>query len=620
MATLGGEELVMAEGDEEREREKQEEEYEERVRLLLTMCYDEGRCPEDIPLEEVEIEGNEAVVTVDARFDAIKVRWLKERTVVIIFRYEARNLPRKVKEDIVRAYENGWNKEGIFDPPIEKGRIKFEGPNVISYVAKNCEVAEWMINEGMGEVMLKRKRYVFETKAWMPRAEWQEFGRIELEKTFWILAIQVPLDAYVYLHSALTKVIGPVVKMDSPDRFSPNPRLLNIRCELNPECRERFVDRLWVRLTTGGMVEVRLANAATPYCNHCRWYFHTEDECTRKKSNPNRRRGRSGQKKQVVLSDEEDDRSSRSLSSQSEGSIAFTRRRGANRYKGPLSHEHSSGSVMRNRGASPPPPPHPLYERVGGGTGNSNGLTNGVGRGVVNGNDPGFTWGSSASEGQNAGCLRRLDFALMSPQWWDASLNVEVVVVDLDLRITDVFVGYPGSCHDIQVLQLSSLWSRAEEGDLFRGPAVVLLFGVKTHSYILGDNGYPPLEWIVVPYEGTNQVPDEERFDNKQKVARGAVEKAFRRLKGMWRLFLRTHKTNMDTLPQQFQAVCILHNILLDAGMEFDENLLWEVDANGMCRRVDLGLDHPPHPIAENFNRPRALALREALAERMKHA
>ncbi|GBG61936.1 hypothetical protein CBR_g26099 [Chara braunii] len=92
---------------------------------------------------------------------------------------------------------------------------------------------------------------------------------------------------------------------------------------------------------------------------------------------------------------------------------------------------------------------------------------------------------------------------------------VAQVVVDLDLRITNVFVGYPGSCHNICVLQLSSLWARAEEGDLFRGPAVVLPFGVKTHGYILGDNGYPPLEWIVVPYGGTDQCAGEERFDNE---------------------------------------------------------------------------------------------------------
>ncbi|GBG61536.1 hypothetical protein CBR_g22333 [Chara braunii] len=159
------------------------------------------------------------------------------------------------------------------------------------------------------------------------------------------------------------------------------------------------------------------------------------------------------------------------------------------------------------------------------------------------------------------------------------------VVVDLDLRVLDVFVGYPGSCQDIRVIQLLSLSRRAEEGLLFRGPPVMLPGGVMTNGYILGDNGYPPSEWVVVPYGGINQHPDEERFDTKQKVARGAVERAFGRWKGMWRLFLRTHKTNLESLPQQFTAVCILHNILLDAGIEFNENLLWEVDANGSAMR-----------------------------------
>ncbi|GBG62604.1 hypothetical protein CBR_g31240 [Chara braunii] len=92
------------------------------------------------------------------------------------------------------------------------------------------------------------------------------------------------------------------------------------------------------------------------------------------------------------------------------------------------------------------------------------------------------------------------------------------------------------------------------------------------------------------PYGGIDQGPDEERFDNRQKVARGCVERAFGRLKCMWRLFLRTHKTNLETLPQQFVAVCTLHNILLDAGIDFDENLLWEVGPDGVRRRVDLGI------------------------------
>ncbi|GBG84838.1 hypothetical protein CBR_g39213 [Chara braunii] len=186
-------------------------------------------------------------------------------------------------------------------------------------------------------------------------------------------------------------------------------------------------------------------------------------------------------------------------------------------------------------------------------------------------------------------------------------------VVDLDLRVLDVFVGYPGSCHDIRAIQLSSLSRRAEEGILFRGSPVTLPGGVRTNGYILGDNGYPPSEWIVVPYRGINQHPDEERFDTKQKVARGEVERVFGRLKGMWRLFLQTHKTNLDTLPQQFTTVCILHNILLDAGIEFDENLLWEADEIGVRRGVDLGIHRPLPRVTMLTSMDVAHALRNAL-------
>ncbi|GBG73760.1 hypothetical protein CBR_g17100 [Chara braunii] len=134
-----------------------EESFEERVRLLLSMCYDDGMLPDELQLEEVVIEGNEAVVTVNEKFDEIKIRWLMERTVVIIFRDAARELPRKMKEDIVRTYENGWQRDHIFDPPVGRGRVKFEGPNVISYVSRDKVVADWMVNEGEGAVTLRNR-------------------------------------------------------------------------------------------------------------------------------------------------------------------------------------------------------------------------------------------------------------------------------------------------------------------------------------------------------------------------------------------------------------------------------------------------------------------------------
>ncbi|GBG84128.1 hypothetical protein CBR_g38003 [Chara braunii] len=130
---------------------------------------------------------------------------------------------------------------------------------------------------------------------------------------------------------------------------------------------------------------------------------------------------------------------------------------------------------------------------------------------------------------------------------------VAQVIVDLNLRVLDVHMGYPGNCHNVRAIQMSSLWARAEANNLFSGPPVMLPFQVQTNGYLLGDNyDYPPSEWIVVPYGGIGQHLVEECFDNKQKVARGVVERDFGRLKGMsqWRLFLRTHKTNMETLPQ----------------------------------------------------------------------
>ncbi|GBG90275.1 hypothetical protein CBR_g50453 [Chara braunii] len=78
------------------------------------------------------------------------------------------------------------------------------------------------------------------------------------------------------------------------------------------------------------------------------------------------------------------------------------------------------------------------------------------------------------------------------------------VVFDLDLRVLDIFIGYPGSCHDVRGIHLSSLWARAEAEELFTGPPVMLPFQVQTRGYLLGDNGYPPSEWIVVPYGGTS--------------------------------------------------------------------------------------------------------------------
>ncbi|GBG80126.1 hypothetical protein CBR_g30493 [Chara braunii] len=223
-----------------------------------------------------------------------------------------------------------------------------------------------------------------------------------------------------------------------------------------------------------------------------------------------------------------------------------------------------------------------MKRRTGGGVGGSAAMRRRNGR-LLQGQAAHVATGGHRSELARAGCVRRIPG-------------------ELPRREDHPTVQFVGACRGRL---------------LFTGPPVMLPFGVRTNGYLLGDNGYPPSEWVVVPYGGVSQHPSEIRFDNKQKTARGAVERAFGRLKGMWRLFLRSHKTNLDTLPQQFVAVCILHNILIDAGIPFDDNLLWEVRPDGVRRRVDLGMHRPLRQMCMESSTGDVLILRDALAERM---
>ncbi|GBG75254.1 hypothetical protein CBR_g19888 [Chara braunii] len=161
---------------------------------------------------------------------------------------------------------------------------------------------------------------------------------------------------------------------------------------------------------------------------------------------------------------------------------------------------------------------------------------------------------------------------------------VAQVVVDLDMRILDVFIGYPGSVHDQRVLRNSSLFRYAE----------VISSGI---TATLQGRGWSS------PTEG---------------ASRRGIKRAFGRLKGMWRLFLRHHKTNMDNLPQQFTAVCVIHNLLVEAGVPFDDAVLLEPDENGNLVRVDLGLQDLPRPVSQSDASDDALALRHGLRMRMQ--
>ncbi|GBG90265.1 hypothetical protein CBR_g50443 [Chara braunii] len=199
----------------------------------------------------------------------------------MVFQEEARFLSRQVKEDLVRAYEEGWMTQKIFNPETRRGRIRFEGQNVISYVAKAKEVAKWLLKRGEEKLKLGSKEYLTMFKPWMPRQEIRDLRLQEAESKFWIVALRVQLDAYYYLPSAVRGVFGEIRAVHPQDFDKTRPKLMNVKIDMHPDTRFNVDDVLVIESPRGERWTVEIATPYTDWCRKCKWYFHTEENCPR---------------------------------------------------------------------------------------------------------------------------------------------------------------------------------------------------------------------------------------------------------------------------------------------------------------------------------------------------
>lgn len=77
------------------------------------------------------------------------------------------------------------------------------------------------------------------------------------------------------------------------------------------------------------------------------------------------------------------------------------------------------------------------------------------------------------------------------------------VVVNGQKLFLDFACSYPGSMHDARVLRRSSIFRRAEGGDILIAPTVNIN-GNEIGPYLVGDSAYPLSPWLMKPYpEGT---------------------------------------------------------------------------------------------------------------------
>ena len=104
-------------------------------------------------------------------------------------------------------------------------------------------------------------------------------------------------------------------------------------------------------------------------------------------------------------------------------------------------------------------------------------------------------------------------------------------LVDYRYRFMDIYIGWPGSVHDAQVLTNSDLFAKGE-GTLLPNSRR-MINGCNVPLMILGDPAYPFLPWLMKGYSDSRTLTAKQRNCNYHlSGAHFVVENAFGRLKG----------------------------------------------------------------------------------------
>ena len=118
------------------------------------------------------------------------------------------------------------------------------------------------------------------------------------------------------------------------------------------------------------------------------------------------------------------------------------------------------------------------------------------------------------------------------------------------MTIIDVIAKWPGSVNDARILRNSSLYEKFTEQVLPYLP----------NGIIIGDAGYPLLEWLVVPYvDHPGMTEGQRRFNKTHKSARCVIERIIGILKRRWAC-LKELRLRPEKCCKIVVVCCIVHN------------------------------------------------------------
>lgn len=190
-----------------------------------------------------------------------------------------------------------------------------------------------------------------------------------------------------------------------------------------------------------------------------------------------------------------------------------------------------------------------------------------------------------------------------SEDWCDPAKNYSMFlqgIVDDEMRFIDIVTGWPGSMMFSRLLKCSGFFKHCDAGTRLDGPVMVSAENGEIREYIVGNNCYPLLPWLMTPYEGESLSAPMASFNARQKAARTLGPRALSRLKGSWRILNKVMwRPDKNKLPSIILVCCLLHNIIIDCEDEllpdvqlpdhhdtgYSEEKCEQVDPNGKIMR-----------------------------------
>ncbi|XP_068706592.1 putative nuclease HARBI1 [Montipora foliosa] len=142
-------------------------------------------------------------------------------------------------------------------------------------------------------------------------------------------------------------------------------------------------------------------------------------------------------------------------------------------------------------------------------------------------------------------------------------------IVDGRKIFLDIVAGFPGSLHDARVLRNSSIYDRADRGDVLAAP-IHVIGGHEIQLYLVGDSAYPLSRWLQKPYPEGTRHPSEIEFNKQLSAARVKVEYAFGIVKGRWRILSFIEETSVARVSKIIVACAVLHNFCILHRDEWD--------------------------------------------------